>query len=69
MKPEDRARVLIDDLLLAAGWHVCDMAEANIHAALGVAVREFSLNKGHGCADDLLYIKGIACGVIEAKKK
>jgi hypothetical protein len=27
MKPEERARVLIDDLLLAAGWHICDMAQ------------------------------------------
>jgi len=27
MKPEERTRVLIDDLLLAAGWHICDMAQ------------------------------------------
>jgi len=51
MKPEERARVLIDDLLLAAGWHICDMAQANIHAAPGVALREFPLNTGHGVAD------------------
>lgn len=68
MKPEDRARVLIDDLLLAAGWHICDMAQANIHAAPGVALREFPLNPGHGVADYLLYVSGKACGVIEAKK-
>ena len=53
MKPEDRARVLIDDLLLAAGWHIYDMAQANIHAAPGVALREFALNAGHGAADYL----------------
>ena len=69
MKPEDRARVLIDDLLLAAGWHICDMAQANIHAAPGVALREFPLNTGHGVADYLLYVNGKACGVIEAKKE
>ena len=56
MKPEDRARVLIDDLLLAAGWHICDMAQANIHAAPGVALREFPLNTGHGVVDYLLGI-------------
>ena len=67
MKPEDRARVLIDDLLLAAGWHICDMAQADIHAAPGVALREFALNAGHGVADYLLYVKGKACGVMETK--
>jgi hypothetical protein len=69
MKPEDCARVLIDDLLLAAGWHICDMAQANIHAAPGVALREFPLTAGHGVADYLLYVNGKACGVIEAKKE
>lgn len=68
MKPEDRVRVLIDDRLLAAGWHICDMAQADTHAAPGVALREFPLNTGHGVADYLLYVNGKACGVIEAKK-
>jgi len=36
MNPEAKARVSIDALLVAAGWHVCDMAQANIHAARGV---------------------------------
>ena len=69
MKPEDRARVLIDDLLLAAGWHICDMAQANIRAAPGLALREFPLTAGHGVADYMLYVNGKACGVIEAKKE
>ena len=69
MKPEERARVLIDDLLLAADWHICDMALANIHAAPGVALREFPLNTGHGVADCLLNLNGKVCGVIEAKKE
>ena len=38
MTPEQKARVNIDTLLVQAGWHVCDMADANIHAARGVAV-------------------------------
>jgi type I restriction enzyme, R subunit len=69
MTPEQKARVNIDALLIAAGWHVCDMAHANIHASRGVALREFPLNTGYGFADYLLYIDGKAAGVIEAKKE
>ncbi len=46
MTPEQKARVSIDALLVQAGWHVCDMGQANIHAAIGVAIREFPLNSG-----------------------
>jgi type I restriction enzyme R subunit len=69
MTPEARARQSIDALLAAAGWHVCNVADANIHAARGVAIREFPLNPGHGFADYLLYIDAKAAGVIEAKKE
>ncbi len=69
MTPEQKARVSIDALLVAAGWHVCGVADANIHAGLGVAIREFPLNPGFGFADYLLYVNGKACGVIEAKKE
>ena len=69
MTPEQKARVSIDALLTAAGWHVCDMASANIHAARGVAVREFPLNPGYGSADYLLYIDGKCAGVVDAKKE
>ena len=41
MTPEARARQSIDALLAAAGWHVCNVADANIHVARGVAIREF----------------------------
>ncbi len=51
MTPEARARQSIDALLTQAGWHVCNVADANIHAARGVALREFPLNPGHGFAD------------------
>lgn len=40
MTPEQKARVSIDALLVAAGWHVCNVADANIHATTGVAIRE-----------------------------
>ena len=68
MTPEAKARQSIDALLEQAGWHVCDMADANIHASRGVALREFPLNAGFGCADYLLHVDGRAAGVIEAKK-
>ncbi len=66
--PEQQARVEIDRLLQAAGWAVQDIADVHLHAARGVAIREFPLNPGHGFADYLLYVDGKACGVIEAKK-
>ncbi|WP_310451375.1 type I restriction endonuclease [Sulfuritalea sp.] len=68
-QPEQQAREEIDRLLRAAGWRVCDLAEANIHAARGVALREFPLESGFGFADYLLYVDGKAAGVIEAKKQ
>ncbi|NWG39498.1 MAG: DEAD/DEAH box helicase family protein, partial [Hydrogenophilaceae bacterium] len=67
-QPEHQARENIDALLQAAGWHVCNASAANIHAARGVAIREFPL-PGYGFADYLLYVDGKAAGVIEAKKE
>ena len=55
--PEAIAREGIDALLAAAGWRVCDVADANISAARGVAIREFPLKRGHGAADYLLELK------------
>ena len=69
MTPEQRARASIDVLLAAAGWAVQDASAANLHAACGVAIREFPLQPGHGFADYLLYVDGRAAGVIEAKKE
>ena len=67
--PEEKARVEIDHALTDAGWRVQSLSEINIHAARGVAVREFPLGRGHGFADYLLYVNGKAVGAIEAKKK
>ena len=67
--PEQQARRAIDDLLTTAGWAVQDVAATDIHAARGVAIREFPLKAGHGFADYLLYVDGKAAGVIEAKKE
>ncbi|MGA8863434.1 MAG: hypothetical protein WBM09_06955 [Gallionella sp.] len=55
-------------MLTQSGWYVCDADKANIHAARGVAIREFPL-PGYGFADYLLYVDGKAAGVIEAKKE
>jgi type I restriction enzyme R subunit len=66
--PEQQARTAIDTLLAAAGWVVQDVGAVHIHAARGVAIREFPLKAGHGFADYLLYVDGMAAGVIEAKK-
>jgi type I restriction enzyme R subunit len=68
-QPEQQAREEIDRLLAAAGWHVCDYAQANLHAARGIALREFPLEAGHGFADYLLYVDGKAAGIVEAKKQ
>ena len=66
--PEQAARENIDRLLTQAGWAVQDIKSTNLHAGPGVAIREFPLATGHGCADYLLYVQGKAAGVIEAKK-
>ncbi len=68
MKPEDRARVEIDRQLEQAGWTVQNADAVNLHAARGVAVREFPLATGHGKADYLLYVDQKAAGAVEAKK-
>jgi len=48
MTPEQQARQEIDRLLQSAGWHVCGVSDANIHAARGDAIREFALDGGYG---------------------
>ena len=67
--PEQQARTEIDRLLQAAGWAVQSLDGVNLHAARGVAIREFPLEAGYGFADYLLYVDGKACGVVEAKKQ
>src|SRR5680860_1381974 len=64
---EQRARVLIDAQLGAAGWAAQDKKDLNLFASDGVAVREVVMAAGHGRADYLLYVDKRAVGVIEAK--
>jgi type I restriction enzyme R subunit len=67
MTPEELARKEIDRQLTQCGWVVQSRDQMNISAALGVAVREFPMLTGE--ADYLLYAKGKAIGVVEAKPK
>ena len=66
MKPEDKARIVIDKKLEDAGYVIQDMMEFNPCASLGVAVREYPTDTGP--ADYIIFINGIPCGVIEAKE-
>ena len=64
---EQRARVLIDQQLEAAGWVVQDKKDLNLFAGPGIAVREVVMKPGHGRVDYLLYVDKAVVGVIEAK--
>ena len=65
MKPEEKARQKIDQLLTKAGWTIQDREQMNLRASQGVAVREFPMSSGP--TDYLLFVDGSAVGVIEAK--
>lgn len=65
--PEQSARRTIDSVLREAGWVIQDRSDMNLEAGHGVAVREFTLKRGYGEADYLLFVRGKAVGVLEAK--
>ena len=67
--PEAIVREDIDRLLRAAGWHVCDMAEAKAQATGGVGLREFPLDAAFGFGDCSLYDGGKSEIFIETRKK
>ena len=67
--PEEKARKTIDESLTSSGWVVQDRKNANLDAARGVAIREFSLVQGYGEADYLLFADGQAVGLVEAKRE
>ena len=66
--PEAQARRNIDDQLAACGWVVQNRGQADITAALGVAIREMRTQEGDW-ADYLLYADEKVIGVVEAKKE
>jgi type I restriction enzyme R subunit len=64
--PEQIARDQIDTALTLCGWKVQEEKEVNLHAWIGVAVREFQTDVGP--ADYVLFVDGKPCEVVEAKK-
>lgn len=67
MKPEDKAREKIDEMLRQSGWVVQSKDEMNLRASLGVAVTYYSLKQGNE-TDYLLFLDGKVAGILEAKK-
>jgi len=65
--PEQLARDQIDKQLTACGWLLQGIHKVNLHAGIGVAVREYLTDVGP--ADYVLFVDGKPCGVIEAKKE
>lgn len=70
MKPEEKARIIIDRQLEEAGWQVVDRDEYT-SMAHACAVREglMNLSGSNLEADYLLFIEGKAVGVVEAKRE
>ena len=66
MTPEQLSREAIDRRLEQAGWVIQDMAQLNLFAGLGVAVREFPTSTGP--VDYALFVEGVPVGIVEAKK-
>ena len=67
VKPEEKARKKIDQLLEKAGWNVQDYKSINLGASPGIVVRDFPLNAEE--ADYLLFLDRKAVGAIEAKRE
>jgi type I restriction enzyme R subunit len=65
--PEQRARDQIDRQLEQCGWVIQDKSHINLHAAAGVAIREYSTEIGP--ADYVLFVDGKPAGILEAKRE
>jgi type I restriction enzyme R subunit len=65
--PEQIARDNIDQQLLSCGWIIQSKKDLNIHAGIGVAVREYTTDVGP--ADYVLFVNQKPAGVIEAKRE
>jgi type I restriction enzyme, R subunit len=65
--PEQLARDSIDQQLTACGWTVQSKSSINLHAAIGVAIREYQTNVGP--ADYVLFVNQKPVGIIEAKRE
>ena len=65
--PEQKARDIVDAMLVQAGWAVQSKRQINFSAAKGIAVREFQTDIGP--ADYVLFVDQKPVGVIEAKRE
>jgi type I restriction enzyme, R subunit len=65
--PEQIARDRIDNQLIACGWTIQNKSSINLHAAIGIAVREYQTDIGP--ADYVLFVDKKPVGLIEAKRK
>lgn len=65
--PEQLARDRIDNQLIACGWTIQNKSSINLHAAIGIAVREYQTDIGP--ADYALFVDKKPVGLIEAKRK
>lgn len=67
LKPEEQARVKIDEMLRRAGWDIAKRDEYS--ERFNACALEEALLKGNKEADYLLILDGRAIGVLEAKRK
>lgn len=67
MTPEEKARVLIDQMFHDAGWKV--VSRDDYSADTTAAAIEEGILQGGKEADYLLFINGMAVGILEAKKE
>ena len=65
--PEQIARDQIDKQLSECGWIIQNKQKINLHAGLGVAVREYQTDVGP--SDYVLFVGGKPVGIIEAKRE
>ena len=65
--PEQIARDHIDKQLMTCGWIIQGIKQVNLHAGIGIAVKEYLTDVGP--ADYVLFVDGKPCGVIEAKRE
>ena len=65
--PEQKARDILDRMLVEAGWVVQSNIEVDLSAGRGVAVREYQTDVGP--ADYVLFADRKPVGVIEAKRE
>jgi hypothetical protein len=65
MTPEQKARAQRNTLLTQAGWHVCGMADAHIHAARGLSMAKKEGNVSTGVkVRSAKYVHGLTATLV-----